>query len=506
MPSVRSPVRPPARPHSSCLAPGLLPPSSFLAAAGSQLTTEVVRVCTYCLVLQVARLEALLHTLTAAAAAGPDTRDASAEVAASAHSCGAAETGAAGRRGREGGGRDGSRDPGTNVCGEPAVVKGSATSYLGGPAQQDMHPGPKGKRSLLRGQGGVKIRKGQQQKGGVFAADCYEESMWDPKIIMPALGIQPIGHVRTCFPRRNGCPRQGSVVPASRAKLELVFGSNPAHGLKGLEDFSHVWLLFLFDGNGTSYTPRPNVYPPRLLGKSKGVFATRSPHRPCPIGLSLCKVEAIQGRTLVMSGVDLVDGTPIIDLKPYIPCYDAPYANGDDGSEDWGVEWAAKLKLEGKDLRYPEWCVPAAQPLLKVHLTEDAEAQLAAIARQHKKPRVLASWDHVRDAIVQVLQADPRSIYRKESCVGQVYPFFVDALEVQVEFCDDGEGVGVLARVLCLEYVPLSLQRTVPKAGNSYPEKHASGGERREEGGGEDGVQPEGVSGDGEHQEQSEEK
>jgi tRNA-Thr(GGU) m(6)t(6)A37 methyltransferase TsaA len=159
--------------------------------------------------------------------------------------------------------------------------------------------------------------------------------------------------------------------------------SNPHHGLKGLEDFSHVWvrfsmmhqgliswqcqsararstawyfddwvcilcscftcqLVFLFDGNGTSYTPRPNVYPPRLLGKSKGVFATRSPHRPNPIGLSLCKIEAIEGRTLVMSGVDLVDGTPIIDVKPYIPCYDAPFANGEDGSADWGVEWAAR--------------------------------------------------------------------------------------------------------------------------------------------------------------------
>jgi len=453
-----------------------------------------------CLVLQVARLEALLHTLTAAAAGGPDARGGvAAEVSARpAHvdSSGAGETGAARRRGAEGaegaeGGGGGPRDPrdtSADVHGEPAVIKGSATSYLGGPAQQDMNPGPKGKRSLRRGQGGVKIRKGQQQKGGVFAADCYEESMWDPKIIMPALGIQPIGHVRTCFPRRNGCPRQGSVVPASRAKLEIVFGSNPHHGLKGLEDFSHVWLLFLFDGNGTSYTPRPNVYPPRLLGKSKGVFATRSPHRPCPIGLSLCKVEAIQGRTLVMSGVDLVDGTPIIDVKPYIPCYDAPYANGDDGSGDWGVEWAAKLKLEGKDLRYPEWCVPAAQPLLEVRLTEDAEAQLSAIAREHKKPRVLASWDHVRDAIVQVLQADPRSVYRKESCAGQVYPFFVDAIEVQVEFCDDGEGVaGALARVLSLEFVPLSVQRTVPKAGISCSEQHANGVERQAERGGDAG-------------------
>ena len=345
---------------------------------------------------------------------------------------------------------------------ETVAVRGSATSYLGGPSQQDLNPGPKGKRSLNRGKGGVVIRKAKdKQKGGVYGADCYEESFWDPKVVLPALGIRPIGHIRTCFPRRNGCPRQGSVVPASRAKLELVFGSNPHHGLKGLEDFSHVWLLFLFDGNGTTYTPRPNVYPPRLLGKSKGVFATRSPHRPNPVGLSLCRIDAIDGRTLIMSGVDLVDGTPIIDIKPYIPCYDAPYANGEDGSADWGVEWARTLKNEGKELRYPEWCVPAAQPLLRVVFSPEAEAQLTAIQQKHKAPRVLESWAHVRNAIVQVLQADPRSVYRKGACAGETYPFFVDALDVRVIFDDDCQQ----ARVLSLDVVPLSLQRSVPKAG-----------------------------------------
>ena len=99
--------------------------------------------------------------------------------------------------------------------------------------------------------------------------------------LTPACRAKPVGRIRTCFPKKNGCPRQGSVCPNSVAHLDLTFGNNPHHGADGLADYSHVWLLFLFDLNGTDYTPRPRVMPPRLRGKTMGVFATRSPHRCC---------------------------------------------------------------------------------------------------------------------------------------------------------------------------------------------------------------------------------
>jgi len=156
-------------------------------------------------------------------------------------------------------------------------------------------------------------------------ASCAEATWWHPEKVMPALGSFPVGHIKTCFPRKNGCPRQGSVCPSSLAHLDFCFGNNPHHALDGLEDFSHVWLVFLFNLNGTNYTPKAHIAPPRLKGKVKGVFATRSPHRPNPIGLTLCRLERVEGHRIIMSGVDLVDGTPILDVKPYIPSYDAPF-------------------------------------------------------------------------------------------------------------------------------------------------------------------------------------
>lgn len=95
----------------------------------------------------------------------------------------------------------------------------------------------------------------------------------------------------------------------------------PEHSLRGLEGFSHVWLLPYFHLN-TNKDFRPVIHPPRLKGKTIGVFASRSPHRPSPIGLSLAKLDKIEGSTLHLSGIDLVDGTPILDIKPYVPASD----------------------------------------------------------------------------------------------------------------------------------------------------------------------------------------
>lgn len=143
--------------------------------------------------------------------------------------------------------------------------------------------------------------------------------------VSPALSAPYIGVIKTTFPEKRGTPRQPGVCADSVAKIILnndVF-TNPEHSLEGLDEYSHMWILFHFHKNDSTHV-RAKVAPPRLNGIRTGVFATRSPHRPCPIGLSLVKIERVEERLIFFSGVDMIDGTPILDIKPYIPQYDSP--------------------------------------------------------------------------------------------------------------------------------------------------------------------------------------
>uniref|UniRef100_A0A8C5WC27 tRNA (adenine(37)-N6)-methyltransferase n=1 Tax=Leptobrachium leishanense TaxID=445787 RepID=A0A8C5WC27_9ANUR len=137
----------------------------------------------------------------------------------------------------------------------------------------------------------------------------------------------PIGYIESCFKTKNGTPRQPSVCSLSRACLRIsksVF-NNPEHSLMGLEEFSHVWVLFVFHKNGR-LSCKAKVQPPRLNGAKTGVFSTRSPHRPNAIGLTLARLEKVEGGTLYLSGIDMIQGTPVLDIKPYISEYDSPKA------------------------------------------------------------------------------------------------------------------------------------------------------------------------------------
>lgn len=134
-----------------------------------------------------------------------------------------------------------------------------------------------------------------------------------------------IGVIKTNFPEKRGTPRQPGICHDSIAKLTLnndVF-TNPEHSIEGLQEFSHMWILFHFHKNDSTHV-RAKVAPPRLNGIRMGVFATRSPHRPAPIGLSLVRIDRILENTIYFSGVDMIDQTPVIDIKPYIPQYDSP--------------------------------------------------------------------------------------------------------------------------------------------------------------------------------------
>ena len=129
----------------------------------------------------------------------------------------------------------------------------------------------------------------------------------------------------------------------------------------------------------------PLVHPPRLDGGKKGIFATRTPHRPNPIGLSLCKLEGIEGKEVKLSGVDMIHGTPILDIKPFIPHYDG--------------------EADAACLRVAEWISRPPVPELHVAFSPTAEAQLEALLPTFKHLR--EAWQ-VRQAIADVLHSDPR--------------------------------------------------------------------------------------------------
>mgnify|MGYP001385630374 FL=1 len=140
--------------------------------------------------------------------------------------------------------------------------------------------------------------------------------------------MKPIGVVESCFGEKFGTPRQSGIVESACGRIVLSDEVDD-EACRGLEEFSHLWLVFLFDQVDEEET-RWLVRPPRLGGnEKKGVFATRSPFRPNRIGLSLVKFESIGVGSLEVSGLDLVDGTPILDVKPYLPYVESvPDAKG----------------------------------------------------------------------------------------------------------------------------------------------------------------------------------
>ena len=146
--------------------------------------------------------------------------------------------------------------------------------------------------------------------------------------------MEIIATIRSDFPTKFGIPRQSGLVEELRATVVFEPEYRSPDALRGLEDFSHLWLIWQFS-EAVRDKWSPTVRPPRLGGNTRmGVFATRSPFRPNPIGLSCVRLEGIRrepelGHVLEVSGADLMDGTPILDIKPYIPYADCrPEAAG----------------------------------------------------------------------------------------------------------------------------------------------------------------------------------
>ncbi|MBM9538490.1 tRNA (N6-threonylcarbamoyladenosine(37)-N6)-methyltransferase TrmO [Desulfobulbus alkaliphilus] len=144
---------------------------------------------------------------------------------------------------------------------------------------------------------------------------------------IPSHQVEIIGTIRSCFKEKFGIPRQPGMITAATASLEIFPPFNRKEMVRGLETFSHIWLHFVFH-ESIAEGWRPTVRPPWLGGRQRvGVFACRSPHRPNHLGLSVVRLEAVRfvdhSAILDLSGIDLLDGTPVIDIKPYLPYSDS---------------------------------------------------------------------------------------------------------------------------------------------------------------------------------------
>jgi tRNA (adenine37-N6)-methyltransferase len=224
--------------------------------------------------------------------------------------------------------------------------------------------------------------------------------------------LRVIGTLSSCFREKFGAPRQPQVVPSATASLTLAKDLIAEHSLDGLAEFSHVWLISYLHLNANK-TFRPKVHPPRLKGKTVGLFASRSPHRPSALGLTLARLDRVEGATLFFSGIDLVEGTPILDIKPYIPAYDAaPRAR---------AGWVAKMK----------------EVSFKVLFARAADLDLKKLGLRGAKLRKL---------IQEVLKPDlrnPRDASQQKS--GKVLELFLH--DRRVEFAVEGRKA-VVRRVL----------------------------------------------------------
>lgn len=218
--------------------------------------------------------------------------------------------------------------------------------------------------------------------------------------------IKPIAHIKSDFSEKFGIPRQSGLVRSLTSKIIFESEYAIADAVRGLEEYSHLWIIWQFSKAVRSEWS-PTVRPPRLGGNTRvGVFGTRSPFRPNPIGLSAVKIEKIEtddvlGPVITVSGADLLDGTPIYDIKPYLPYADCiqEATNGFTGRFS-----EKKLKVE------------CSESLLET-VSEDK-----------------------REALIGVLSLDPRPSYHNDP--ERIYG--MNFADVEVKFRTDGETLTVI--------------------------------------------------------------
>lgn len=226
--------------------------------------------------------------------------------------------------------------------------------------------------------------------------------------------VIPIGFIRSPLKEKFGVPRQSGLVPQLAAQIEIVSPYDRDEAFSQLTDFSHIWVISLFH-QAVRETWQPTVRPPRLGGNKRvGVFATRAPYRPNPLGLSVFPLQRISRHQdgklcLSVSGCDLVDGTPVLDVKPYLP-----YADSITEASGGFTEQAPRSRLS-------------------VTFSEQAKRQCQVLAGTYPDLYLLLN---------ELLAQDPRPAYRE---AGADSSYGIRLYDLNVRFCVSEQGVTVIS-------------------------------------------------------------
>ena len=249
--------------------------------------------------------------------------------------------------------------------------------------------------------------------------------------------LQPIGFMRTVASTKVEAARQPAAATDNPGIIQLLPGRNLEHAIEDLAEWERIWVIFWFDRNQGW---RPKVLPPRSTDGRKGVLSTRSPHRPNPLGLSVLRLVRIDGLALHMLDVDLLDGTPVLDIKPYVPYTDA--------HPDSGSGWLQRSADDpGKSFA--------------VSFTAEAEAQLAWIATRSPLP--------LRERIVNTLKLGPQPHPYRRIKLGKDGALTLAVQDWRVDFAVAGHPPSGTVQVLRIRSGYNSEQLATTAGGSDNP-------------------------------------
>lgn len=276
---------------------------------------------------------------------------------------------------------------------------------------------------------GATKKKGNPNKGQP------QPRRWS-EFLEDGLRTRYVGYARSVYSARNYTPNQPTRVPSSRAMIEL---KNCDKGcLEDLDSFSHAWLVFVFHDNESTDFVKAKILPPRKPDRRKvGVFSCRSPNRPNPIGLSIVRIEKVDAdnRKLLVSGVDILEGTPILDIKPFIPVHDQPVG----------------------EVRVPAWIEEssALEPdFATVEIDPSVLEKLRRLPRKVKRAGLYQSPEGVVQVLSEILRWDGRKRHIRQEHEKQghgVWLFEMLGMDFSLEYpapgvvrCTDVHPIGVV--------------------------------------------------------------
>jgi tRNA-Thr(GGU) m(6)t(6)A37 methyltransferase TsaA len=306
----------------------------------------------------------------------------------------------------------------------------------------------KSQRSNKNNKNEAKTQEFDEKKTPEAPASAEQTSAQKGEVNVPleSITMQPVGHIASVYRLCVGTPRQGLLAPNSRGRIDLYPNRISPDAVLDLDKFSHVWVVFVFHLNSNQKSVeratqkivgdkvikrqfKAKIKPPALGGKSVGIFATRTPHRPNPIGFSLCKIDKIvippnkkhkhqrvknQPYHVYVSGLDLVDGTPVLDIKPYVPHYDSiGFMQQEEVGAVYDEVQLPQWVSDGLDKRRPVDFTPEADEELRTIMTskegQEMEFYGTSTGRDDTDEEAIES---IKSCISEVLSVDVRSKFQ----------------------------------------------------------------------------------------------